>query len=377
MKIPLLDVGRMHAGLEEELVAAARAVILDGRYIMGPEIGRFEEEMARYLGTGHAIGVSSGTDALLAALSVLFRRRGGGRVITTPFTFIATAEAIVAAGFEPLFLDIVPETGLLDLGQLPDHPQGIVGIVPVHLFGQCLPMTPLLEYARQHGMWVVEDGAQCLGAAWDGRMAGTMGEFGCFSFFPSKNLGGFGDGGLVATADPELARWVRAARVHGVLNRKYNSDFLSGNYRLDTLQAALLRVKLRHVDRWNEQRREAAARYLSLLGQAGLIAGGQIRPLSPVAGSTHVFHQFVVRAERRDELAAALSDAGIATAVYYPVPLHVQPAFASLGLPAQAFPAAMELASQALALPLFPGITALEQEEVVGRIRSFWPGRNG
>ncbi len=370
MGIPLLDLQRVHQPILEELVASARRVLETGQFILGPEVAAFEAEAARYLGAAHAIGVSSGTDALRATLDVLAMRGRKGRVITTPYTFIATAEAIGQAGFEPLFVDVDVETGLLDLDLLPEETDDIVGVVPVHLFGQCLDMDRLLAWAGERGMWVVEDTAQSFGACWQGRQSGTLGTAGCFSFFPSKNLGGAGDGGLITTNDDELARYLRAARAHGVLTRKYYSDFLSGNYRLDAMQAALLRVKLPHVDAWNRARFEVAERYQALWEQSGLLRAGLVRPLARMEGSTHVYHQYVVRISRRDEVAAALSAAGIGNAVYYPAPLHVQEAFAHLGLAPEAFPGAMALAQSSLALPVFPGLTADEQERVVDCVRS-------
>ncbi len=365
MPIPLLDLQRVHRPLLDQMVAAVRQVLESGQFILGPGVAAFEEAAASYLGVPHAIGVSSGTDALRATLSVLAMTGKKGTVLTTPYTFIATAEAISQAGLVPRFVDVDVHTGLLDLGALPDEPEDIVGIVPVHLFGQCVPMDPLMEYARARGMWVVEDSAQSFGATWKGVQSGAIGAAGCFSFFPSKNLGGAGDGGLVTTCDDELAKYVRASRAHGVLTRKYYSDFLSGNYRLDALQAAILSVKLPHIDEWNRARLKVADRYLELWEESGLLRKGLVRPLARVEGSSHVFHQYVVRVARRDVVAQALSRAGIACAVYYPAPLHVQDAFAYMGHEPEDFPASMELARTTLALPIFPGLTLAEQKEIV------------
>ena len=357
----------------EEMVEAARGVIESGRFIMGPELTAFEEEVGSFLGARHAIGVSNGTDALRASMSVLAILRGKGKVLTTPFTFVATAEAIAAAGFEPVFVDIDEETAIMDLDKLPDPADaGIVGIVPVHLFGQCAPMDRVREYATAGNIWVVEDAAQSFGAGYGGRMSGTIGEAGCYSFFPSKNLGGAGDGGLITTDDDELARWFRASRVHGVLTRKYHTDFFSGNYRLDALQAAILRVKLKHVARWNRERAEVGARYARLFQEAGLLGRRDIVPLSAVPGSDHVYHQYVVKARRRDEVAARLKEKGISSAVYYPVPLHLQKAFEHLGYRPEDLPVSMRLSTLSLALPVFPGMTAGEQETVVGTISDFF-----
>jgi dTDP-4-amino-4,6-dideoxygalactose transaminase len=363
--IPLLDLKRVHAPILDDLAAAARQVLETGQFILGPHVTAFEEEVAAYLGVAHAIGVSSGTDALRAVLAVLAMNRGKGKVLTTPYTFIATAEAICQAGLEPVFVDVDVNTGLLDLDLLPEDGSGIVGIVPVHLFGQCVDMDRLLAYARDRDLWVVEDTAQSFGATWRGVQSGALGTAGCFSFFPSKNLGGAGDGGLITTQDDELARYLRAARAHGVLSQKYYSDFLSGNYRLDAMQAALLRVKLPHIDAWNGARQAVADVYQALWEQSGLLRKGLVRPLGLASGSSHVFHQYVIRVACRDEVAAALTAARIGNAVYYPAPLHLQQAFAWMGHTPESFPAAMELARTSLALPVFPGLTESEQEAVV------------
>ena len=372
MRIPLLDLQRVHRPILDEMVEAARGVLESCRFIMGPEVSAFEEEVAAFLGAGHAIGVSNGTDALRASLSVLGMLKGKGKVLTTPFTFVATAEAIAVAGFEPVFVDVDEETAIMDLEKLPVASEaGIVGVVPVHLFGQCVPMDALFDYAGDK-VWVVEDSAQSFGAAYKGRQSGTMGDAGCFSFFPSKNLGGAGDGGLITTNDDELARWFRASRVHGVLTKKYHTDFFSGNYRLDALQAAILRVKLRHVARWNEERTEVGTAYGRLFSEAGLTERGDIVPLSHVPDSDHVYHQYVVKARRRDDVAARLKEKGIASAVYYPVPLHIQKAFHYLGYKPEDLPVSMQLSRVALALPVFPGMTREEQETVVSVIADFY-----
>jgi len=353
--------------------AAVCEVLESGRFILGPNVESFEREVSGYLGTTHAIGVSSGTDALKSVLQVLALTRGKGKVFTTPFTFIATGEAVSSAGLEPVFVDIVEDTCLMDLAQVADRADSsCVGVVPVHLFGQCVDMNSLSTIALEHGLWVVEDAAQSFGARFDGKMSGAIGDAGCFSFFPSKNLGAAGDGGLICTNDDELARWCRASRVHGVLERKYYHDFLSGNYRLDAIQAALLRVKLKHVEKWNAERRVAAERYGTLFSESGLTGKELVRPLNLVPGSTHVYHQYVVLAKARDSLAAHLRDNGIATAIYYPVPLHIQKAFARLGYRPDDLPVSMQVSTRSLALPMFPGLTAGEQEEIVGRISEFF-----
>jgi dTDP-4-amino-4,6-dideoxygalactose transaminase len=371
MPVPLLDLSRIHAPLLAQMSQAAAGVIADGRYILGPNVAAFEKEAAEWLGAPHAVGVSNGTDALSAAFRALALTRGTGRVATTPFTFIATAETVATAGFTPVFVDVDCETGLIDLDLLASIPD-LVGVVPVHLFGQCVDMDRLMALASERGWWVVEDAAQSFGARWGNRMSGTIGTAGCYSFFPSKNLGGVGDGGLVTTSDPELAALVRSARAHGSSGRKYHHDFLSGNLRLDEIQAAILRVKLPCVAAWNEERRAVAARYGRLFEERGLLASGQIRPLS--CNGDHVFHQYVVRADDRDRLAAHLQKHGVGHAVYYPVPLHTMKPFHYLGYQPDDLPVSMLLSRQTLALPVFPGLTGAEQEEVVGRIAGFYSG---
>ncbi len=371
MPVPLLDLSRIHAPLLGRMTEAAAAVLAEGKYILGPNVTAFEKEAAQWLGTPHAVGVSNGTDALSAAFRALSLTRGTGRVATTPFTFIATAETIATAGFTPVFVDVDPETGLLDLDRLAQVPD-LVGVVPVHLFGQCVDMDRLMTISRERGWWVVEDAAQSFGARWGGKMSGTLGTAGSYSFFPSKNLGGVGDGGLVTTSDPELAALVRSARAHGSSGRKYHHDFLSGNLRLDEMQAAILRVKLPHVAAWNEERRNVAARYDRLLEQSGLLPRGQVVPLR--RNGDHVFHQYVVRAVERDRLAEHLQRNGIGHAVYYPVPLHTMKPFQYLGYRPEDLPASMLLSRQTLALPVFPGLSQDEQEEVVGRMAAFFAG---
>jgi len=357
---------------------AAVEVVVSGRYIMGPAVADFEAAAADYLGAKFAIGVSNGTDALRASLAVLAARRGPGKVATTPFTFIATAEAIKTAGLEVVFVDVDPGTGLLDLELLEEQMSPhMVGVVPVHLFGQCVPMSRLMALAASHDLWVVEDAAQSFGARVDGKMSGTIGALGCYSFFPSKNLGAAGDAGLIVTDDEELASWCRASRVHGVLTRKYYSDFLSGNYRLDALQAAILLAKLPHVDSWNRARQQVARRYEELFAAAGLLEAGEVRLFREEPESTHVYHQFVVLARRRDQLLATLREADIGCAVYYPAPLHLQKAFAYLGHRPQDFPVSMELSESALALPVFPGLTESEQGYVVETIARFFGRKIG
>ncbi|MBM4371376.1 MAG: DegT/DnrJ/EryC1/StrS family aminotransferase [Deltaproteobacteria bacterium] len=364
MPIPLLDIARTHAGLEAAIEDAMARVFRSGAYVLGPEVASFEAEVAAWLGVEHAVGVSSGTDALVTALQSL-ELNPGDEVITTPFTFVATADAILRLGGVPVFVDVEPDTLLLD----PDRVEAAItprtrGILPVHLFGQCADMDRLGGLAVARGLWILEDVAQAMGARWRGRQAGTVGAAGCFSFFPSKNLGALGDAGMVVTKDGVLADRVRWLRAHGA-KRKYHHDLLGGNYRLDALQAAVLRVKLPRLEAWNLARGERAVRYDHLLRDAGLSGTGRVVPLGRAEGSTHVFHQYVVRARDRDGLLELLAARGIGHAVYYPVPLHLQGCMgAHRGRPGD-LPVAERAAAEVVALPIFPGLTDGEQERVV------------
>ncbi len=373
MGVPLMDLKRSHAPILEQMSKAIVKVLEDTQYITGPRLSSFEEASAKWLEVPHSIGVSNGTDALYLSLLVLKRRFGGGVVLTTPFTFIATAEAVANAGFSVRFVDVDPQTALMDLDQTEAACEpGVIGTVPVHLFGQCVDMDRIMAMAQAHGLFVVEDVAQAFGARFNGKRAGAIGHTGAFSFFPSKNLGGAGDGGLITTADKELAEEILAGRRHGASKDRYQHAFLAGNFRLDEMQAALLEVKLRCVEEWNQQRQYLAARYGTLFQQAGLLGKEQIRPLGLQEGSTHVFHQYVVRAQRRDGLADHLKVNGIGHAIYYPIPLHMQKAFGFLGYRPGAFPVAESLSTEVLALPIFPGLTDQEQDEVVGRMVEFY-----
>jgi dTDP-4-amino-4,6-dideoxygalactose transaminase len=367
--VPLIDLHAQYAPLREEILAAIARVCDRQRFILGPEVEAFEREIAAYLGVRHAIGVSSGTDALVVSLMAL-GVGPGDEVVTTAFSFFATAGAIVRVGATPKFVDIDPVTFALD-------PAGVEraltprtqAILPVHLFGLCAEMEPILALAQRRGLPVVEDACQAIGARLDGRVAGTMGALGCFSFFPTKNLSAFGDAGLVVTGDDELARRVRRLRVHG-MEPKYHHREVGGNFRLDEIQAAVLRVKLPHLERWTEGRRARAARYAQLFAEVGV--RGLTLPVEP-PGRRHVYHQYVVRARRRDALRAHLTEVGIGTEVYYPVPLHLQECFAELGYGPGDCPEAEAAAREGLALPVYPELTDAQQRLVVEAIRAFEP----
>lgn len=362
MKVPLLDLQAQHQPLRAELLSAIARVCDSGRFIMGPDVERLEDELAACLGVEHAIGVSSGTDAILATLMAL-GIGPGDEVVTSTYSFFATAGCISRLGATPVLVDILPATYNLD----PDAVRRAIGprtraIMPVHLYGLSADMDPLLEAARAHGIPVIEDACQAIGARYKGRQAGTMGTAGCFSFFPSKNLGAFGDGGLVTTGDAALARELRLLRNHGA-EPKYFHKRIGGNFRLDTLQAAVLRVKLPHVEAWTEMRRRNAARYRELFTAAGLAERVGL-PVEPPQ-TYHVFNQYVVRVPGRNRVREALAAAEIGTEIYYPVPFHLQECFADLGYARGAFPEAEAAADSTLALPVYGELTAAQQQAVV------------
>jgi len=364
MQVPLLDLRLQYASMREDILSAITRVCDSQQFIMGPEVEQLESEVAAAIGVPHAVAVSSGTDALLVALMAL-GIGGGDEVITPTFSFFATAGSVARVGATPVFVDIDPETLMLDI----DRVRAAItprtrAIVPVHLYGLCADIDALTAAAGP-GIHIIEDAAQAIGAAYHGRPAGTLGTIGCFSFFPTKNLGGFGDGGLVTTGDAALAAHVRLLRNHGA-HPKYVHREIGGNFRLDALQAAVLRVKLPHLADWNSKRRANAARYRELFANAGL--DGRVRlPVEP-AGRTHVYHQFVIRVAERDAMRAHLTTRGVGTEVYYPVPFHRQQCFADLIHAADAFPNADAAASDVLALPIYPELTREQQQHVVASI---------
>lgn len=361
--IPLLDLTRDDA-LLDELVATAERVIRSGRYILGPEVSSLEQECADYMGVDHAIGVSSGTDAILVALMAL-DVGPGDEVICPAYTFFATAGTIWRTGAKPVFVDIDPETFNMDPAAVAAaRTDKTKAIVAVHLYGQCADMTALAEAAGD--VPIVEDAAQAIGAEHDGKRAGALGTIGCFSFFPSKNLGALGDGGLVTCQDAALAERLRILRVHGGKPKYYHRQ-VGGNFRLDSLQAALLRVKLPRLDAAIAARQAAAARYAERLASVPGLS------VPRVTEDRHVFHQYCLRVHggRRDELQAHLTAEGIGTAIYYPVPLHVQECFAELGYAPGDLPHSEHAASEALALPMFPDLRVDESERICDVITEF------
>lgn len=366
---PFLDLKAQYAGIRPEIEAAVNRVLQSQHFILGPEVEQLEAELARYVGAQFAIGCASGSDALLLALMAL-EMNPGDEVITPPFTFVATAGSIARLGVKPVFVDIDPETFNLDPGKL----EGAItsrtrAIMPVHLFGLAANMDPILEIAARRGLAVIEDAAQAIGALYHERAVGTMGQFGCFSFFPSKNLGGSGDGGLITTNDPKLAERLKLLRAHGS-PRKYEYALLGINSRLDALQAAILRVKLRYLEQWTAARIRNAERYRALFGQSNCHAEVLV-PRTPVH-CRHVYNQYVVRVQRRDALLKHLREAGIPSEIYYPHPLHLQPAFTFLGHRPGDFPASESACNEVLALPVFPELAAEQQQLVVNAFTKFY-----
>jgi dTDP-4-amino-4,6-dideoxygalactose transaminase len=368
LTVPLLDLQAQYRPIRDEILAALARVADSQRFIMGPEIAALESELARMLGVQEAIAVSSGTDALMLALMTLGIGRGD-EVITSPYSFFATAGSIVRVGARPVFVDIDPPTFNLDPGGLAAAiTPRTKAIMPVHLFGLSADLDPILDEASRSNLPVIEDAAQAIGATYRSRTVGGFGALGCFSFFPSKNLGAFGDAGLVTTNDRALARRARSLRVHG-MDPKYIHNLVGANFRMDEMQAAVLRVKAPHLQAWTEARRLNASRYVKLFTEAGL-TGPIALPIEP-RGRRHIFNQFVVRTPERDRLKRQLDERGIGNEIYYPLPLHLQPCFADLGHAPGAFPHAERAAYEALAIPIFGELTAGQQQTVVDAIAEF------
>jgi dTDP-4-amino-4,6-dideoxygalactose transaminase len=368
--VPLLDLGAHHAPLRDDLLAALTRVYDSQRFIMGPEVEGLERELADFIGVPIALGVSSGTDALLAALMAL-RIASGDEVITSTYSFFATAGAVARLGAKPVLVDIQPDTFNID----PDQAAAAItsrtrAIIPVHLFGQPADLHPIINAAIKSEVVVIEDAAQAIGATYDGHQVGSLGAYGCFSFFPSKNLGAFGDAGLVTTTSKELGRRIRLLRNHG-MEPKYFHHVVGGNFRLDALQAAVLRVKLPHLEASTAARQHNAARYRALFAGANL---SDVRLPVEAPNRSHIYNQFVIRVPERDRLQAALTAAGIGTEVYYPVPFHLQPCFKNLAYAPGAFPHAEAAARESLALPIYGELTEAQQAEVVNAIARFYRG---
>lgn len=377
MGVPLLDLKAQHARIGSEVMSAISAVMESQMFILGAQVTEFEKAVAEYSGCRHAVGVSSGTDALL--VSLMAEGIGpGDEVITSPYSFFATAGCVTRVGARPVFVDIDPVSFNID----PSKVEAAVtprtkAIIPVHLFGQMADMDPLMEIARSRRLVVIEDAAQSIGAEYKGTRAGSIGHYGCFSFFPSKNLGGAGDGGMVTTNDDERAEKLRVLRNHGA-KPKYFHGLIGGNFRLDTLQAAVLLVKLRHLDGWTAARQRNAETYRRLFHEAGVVGDGThmegrkgLALPAELPSRRHIYNQFVVRVDRRDDLRAFLKERDIGHEVYYPVPFHLQECYADLGYREGRFPETESAARRALALPIYPELTEEMIAEVVGAITDF------
>jgi dTDP-4-amino-4,6-dideoxygalactose transaminase len=369
VRIPLLDLERQYSSIRTEIEHAAVGVLRSQRYILGEDVALLEREMADYCQTKYAIGCASGSDALRLGLMAL-GAGPGDEVVTTPFTFFATASAITLCGAKPVFADIDRASYNLDAGAVAGalaQSGRVKAVIAVDLYGACAEMDEIGRVAARHGVAVIEDAAQAIGAELHGRRAGSLATAGCFSFFPTKNLGGCGDGGMVTTSNWELAEELRMLRVHGSRER-YRHERIGLNSRLDSLQAAVLRVKLRHLNRWTEQRQRNAALYAE--GLKGL----PVTLPSARQSGRHVYNQYVIGCPDRDELRAYLTDRGIGTEIYYPIPLHLQPCFAYLGYRAGDFPVAESCARSVLALPIYPELPADDLEAVCEAIRLFYTG---
>jgi dTDP-4-amino-4,6-dideoxygalactose transaminase len=376
--VPLLDLGRQYAAIREEILAAVERVCSSQHFILGAEVEALERELAAFTRAAQAVGCASGTDALWLALTAVGVHPGDS-VITTAFSFFASASAIVRAGGRPVFVDVDPHTLNLDPHQLEAHLRAgkstrLRALLPVHLYGQCADMDALRQLADEFQVAIVEDAAQAIGARWRDARAGSIGALATFSFYPSKNLSAYGDAGLVTTNHAEFADHMRRLRNHGSPQR-YLHEEVGWNCRLDAIQAAVLRVKLPHVETWNRKRREHAAAYDFLLTQSGLISAtgdSPVRVLTRSPHAQHVYHQYVIRAQRRDQLRQFLTDRKIGTEIYYPIPLHLQPVFAYLGYREGDLPESERAAREVLALPMFPELTDEEQQWVVESIAEFY-----
>jgi dTDP-4-amino-4,6-dideoxygalactose transaminase len=384
MKVPLLDLKKQYESIRPAVMAATEEVYRSQQFILGPKVKELEDKIAAYCQCRFAVGVSSGTDALLVSLMTAGIGRGD-LVITTPYTFFATVGCIARVGAKPAFIDIEPDSFNMDPSRLraalaemdKDQRARLKAVMPVHLYGQCADMEPILGLAREYGLEVIEDAAQAIGSEYafeDGavKRAGSMGNYGCFSFFPSKNLGAFGDGGMVTTNSQEIYERLLIMRGHGA-KPKYYHKVIGGNFRLDALQAAILSVKLDHLDEWTTRRQENAARYRTLFEKAGL---KEVKlPLEK--GKRHIYNQFVIMVKgRRDELRQFLDGKGVGTEVYYPLPLHIQECFSYLGCTADEFPVSVEAAERSLALPIFPELSPDQIGYVVDNICEFFSNRH-
>jgi dTDP-4-amino-4,6-dideoxygalactose transaminase len=378
-EVPMLDLSRQYASIREEILAAVTRACDSQRYILGDETVAFEREFAALCGSADAVGCASGTDGLWLALAAAGIGPGDS-VITTPFSFFATASSILRTGAKPVFVDVDPETLNLAPAKLEERlksaPQGMRAVMPVHLYGQCADMDSLDRLATEFELHMIEDAAQAVGATWNGRRAGSLGLAAAFSFYPTKNLSAFGDAGAVTTNDARLAERMRSLRNHGGKQRYYH-DEVGANSRLDAIQAAVLRVKMPHLAKWNDARRERARTYGRLLSSSGLTKTGAdsaapVVLLKTLPGAHHIYHQYVVRVRNRDKLRAFLNERGVGSEIYYPIPLHLQKCFAYLGYTPGDLPEAERAALDVLALPMFAELAEDEQRHVVESIAEFY-----
>ncbi|MEY2819494.1 MAG: hypothetical protein RL275_2957 [Chloroflexota bacterium] len=362
--ISLVDLTAQYHSIKKEIDTAVLATLESGYFILGPQVVKFEESIAAYLGVQHAIGLASGTDALVIALRAL-NIGEGDEVIIPAYTFFATAGTVMSVGAKPVIADVDPQSYQIDVSKIEVAiTSKTKAIIPVHLYGHPAEMGPILEIARKHGLKVIEDNAQGFGAEYLGKKTGSFGDIACLSFFPTKNLGAYGDGGAVATNDPALAERMRMLRTHG-WKKKYYSEEVGYNSRLDALQAAILQAKFPHLDSWNEKRRELSKRYTEHLAPLGIV--------TPVERewAKHVYHLYIIRSEKRDELQAFLKQKGIASEVYYPIPPHLSVPCKKFGYKEGDFPHAEKAAKETLALPLYPELTLAQQDEVIATIKEF------
>ena len=365
MNVTLVDLVAQYKNIKEEMDAAIHAVLDSGYFVLGGASKEFEKNLAEYNGVKHALGCASGTDALQLSM-MAHGLKAGDEIISTPMTFVATIEVMVLLGIKPVFIDIDPKTYCIDPNQIEAKiTDKTKAIVPVHLYGQSADMDPIMEIAKKHDLLVIEDSAQAIGATYKNRRTCTLGDIGCISFFPGKNLGAYGDGGAVLTNDDEIAEKIKMIRVHGS-GSKYEHLVLGINSRLDSMQAAVLNVKLKYIDDWNEKRRQHAARYTKLLSSLDNV----IFPFTPDY-NTHTYHQYTLQLKDRTGLQNFLKDNGIATGIHYPIPLHMQPAFEYMGHKEGDFPASEEVSSKVVSLPMYPELPKDHQDFVVEKIIEF------
>jgi dTDP-4-amino-4,6-dideoxygalactose transaminase len=362
--ISLVDLTAQYHSIKKEIDAAVLSTLESGHFILGPQVVKFEESIASYLGVQHAIGLASGTDALVIALRAL-NIGAGDEVIIPAYTFFATAGTVMSVGAKPVIVDVDPQSYQIDVSKIEAAiTPKTKAIIPVHLYGHPAEMNPILEIARKHGLKVIEDNAQGFGAEYLGKKTGSLGDIGCLSFFPTKNLGAYGDGGAVVTNDTALAEQMRMLRAHG-WKKKYYSEMVGYNSRLDAMQAAILQAKLPHLDGWNEKRRELSKRYTEHLAPLGIVAPVECE------WAKHVYHLYIIRTSKRDALQAFLKDKDIASEVYYPLPPHLSAPCKKFGYKEGDFPHAEKAAKETLALPLYPEMTLAQQDEVIAAVREF------